>query len=161
MRLRFSQQAREVTMSATGLDVFEKTLQTTHIWLGEIMEQHGPDRKVAWHILTVVLRVLRDRLPPEIAAHLGAELPLIVRGAYYDQYRPNHPPDKGTRSLDEFLARIAEGMKDTRPVDPADAARSVFRVLARHVDLGQTAKVRDTLPKEIQSLWPDSVGARE
>ncbi|SDZ22353.1 Uncharacterized conserved protein [Sinorhizobium meliloti] len=71
-------------MSATGLDVFEKTLQTTHIWLGEIMEQHGPDRKVAWHILTVVLRVLRDRLPPEIAAHLGAELPLIVRGAYYD-----------------------------------------------------------------------------
>ncbi|RVP43789.1 DUF2267 domain-containing protein, partial [Sinorhizobium meliloti] len=80
-------------MSATGLDVFEKTLQTTHIWLGEIMEQHGPDRKVAWHILTVVLRVLRDRLPPEIAAHLGAELPLIVRGAYYDQYRPNHPPD--------------------------------------------------------------------
>lgn len=46
-------------MSATGLDVFEKTLQTTHIWLGEIMEQHGPDRKVAWHILTVVLRVLR------------------------------------------------------------------------------------------------------
>ena len=55
-------------MSATGLDVFEKTLQTTHIWLGEIMEQHGPDRKVAWHILSVVLRVLRDRLPPEIAA---------------------------------------------------------------------------------------------
>ena len=34
-------------MSATGLDVFDKTVQTTNIWLGEIMEHHGPDRKVA------------------------------------------------------------------------------------------------------------------
>jgi uncharacterized protein (DUF2267 family) len=148
-------------MSTTGLDVFDKTLQTTHIWLGEIMEHHGPDRKVAWHILTAVLRALRDRLPPEVAAHLGAELPLIVRGAYYDQYRPNHHPDRSTRSLDAFLASIAEGMKNSRPVNPAEAAKSVFKVLTRHVDLGQTAKVRDTLPKEIRALWPDSVGATE
>ncbi|WP_026621655.1 DUF2267 family protein [Ensifer sp. WSM1721] len=146
-------------MSATGLDVFDKTLQTTNIWLGEIMEHHGPDRKVAWHILNVVLRALRDRLPPEVAAHLGAELPLLVRGAYYDQYRPNHQPDKATRSLDEFLATIADGLKNTRPVNPTEAAKAVFRVLARHVDLGQTKKVRDTLPKEIRALWPDSVGA--
>ncbi len=75
-------------MSATGLDVFDKTLQTTHIWLSEIMERHGPDRKEAWHILSAVLHALRDRLPPELAAHLGAELPLLIRGAYYDQYRP-------------------------------------------------------------------------
>lgn len=147
-------------MSTTGLDVFDKTLQTTHIWLGEIMEHHGPDRKVAWHILTAVLRALRDRLPPEVAAHLSAELPLIVRGAYYDQYRPNHRPDKATRSLDDFLASITEGLKGGRPVNPAEAAKSVFQVLSRHIDLGQTAKVRDTLPKEIRALWPDSVGTK-
>lgn len=148
-------------MSATGLDVFDKTLQTTNIWLGEIMEQHGPDRKLAWHMLSVVLRALRDRLPPEVAAHLGAELPLLVRGAYYDQFRPFHRPEKATRSVDEFLAIIADGLKDSRPVNPAEAAKSVFRVLARHIDLGQSAKVRDTLPKEICALWPDSVGASE
>ena len=28
-------------MSATGLDVFDKTLQSTNIWLGEIMEKMG------------------------------------------------------------------------------------------------------------------------
>ncbi|WP_331371585.1 DUF2267 domain-containing protein [Sinorhizobium chiapasense] len=148
-------------MSATGLDVFDKTLQTTNIWLGEIMEHHGPDRKVAWHILNVVLRALRDRLPPEVAAHLGAELPLLVRGAYYDQYRPNHRPEKAMRSLDEFLDCVADGMKPGRPVNPAEATKSVFQVLARHIDLGQSAKVRDTLPKEIRALWPDSVGTKE
>lgn len=148
-------------MSATGLDVFDKTLQTTNTWLSEIMEDHGPDRRVAWHILNVVLRALRDRLPLEVSAHLGAELPLLVRGAFYDQFRPSLQPDKATRSLDDFLAIIAEGMKDSRPVNPAEAAKSVFKVLTRHIDLGQSAKVRNALPKDIRALWPDSVGAAE
>ena len=33
-------------MSSTGLDVFDKTLQTTHIWLDELMQEIGPDRGV-------------------------------------------------------------------------------------------------------------------
>ena len=33
-------------MSATGLDVFDKTLQTTNIWLDEVMSVLGPDRQV-------------------------------------------------------------------------------------------------------------------
>ena len=41
-------------MSTTGLDVFDKTLQTTNIWLDEIMDVVGPDRGVAWHVLGAV-----------------------------------------------------------------------------------------------------------
>jgi uncharacterized protein (DUF2267 family) len=146
-------------MSATGLEVFDRTLQITNTWLNEIMADHGPDRRVAWHILGVVLRALRDRLSAELGAHLGAELPLLVRGAFYDQYRPSELPDKA-RSLDAFLERISNDLKSIRPVDPADAARSVFQVLARHIDLGQSAKVCAALPKEIQILWPESVGVK-
>ena len=47
-------------MSATGLDVFDKTLQTTHIWLDEMMAKLGPDRQVAWHVLGAVLHALRE-----------------------------------------------------------------------------------------------------
>ena len=63
-------------MSATGLDVFDKTLQTTHIWLDELMQDEsiGPDRQVAWHVLGVVLRAIRDRIPLELAVHLGSQL---------------------------------------------------------------------------------------
>ena len=75
-------------MSASGLDVFDKTLQTTHLWLDEIQAELGPDRQVAWKVLSVVLHKLRDRLPVQLAAHLGAELPLLVRGVYYDQFQP-------------------------------------------------------------------------
>lgn len=66
-------------MSATGLDVFDKTLQTTHIWLDQITARIGPDRQLAWKVLSIVLRQLRDRLPVELAAHLSAELPILVR----------------------------------------------------------------------------------
>ena len=52
-------------MSATGLDVFDKTLQTTNIWLDEITERIGPDRQLAWKVLSVVLHKLRDRMPVE------------------------------------------------------------------------------------------------
>jgi uncharacterized protein (DUF2267 family) len=144
-------------MSASGLDVFDKTLQTTNIWLDEIMADLGPDRQTAWHVLSVVLRALRDRLPADLAAHLGAQLPLLVRGTYYDQYSPSDPPDK-TRSLENFLERIAEGLALDRPINPTNAAKSVFAVLAHHIDLGQSAKVRNALPKTIQALWPESVG---
>ena len=141
-------------MSATGLDVFDRTLQTTHIWLNEIAEVLGPDRQLCWRTLGAVLRALRDRLPLDLAAHLGAELPLLVRGAYYDQWRPAAQRDK-TRTLEPFLERIADDLSDLRPINTQNAVRAVFSVLSRHIDAGQTAKVRDALPEAIRKLWPD------
>lgn len=99
---------------------------------------------------------MRDLLQIELVANLGAGLPLLVRGAYYDRYRPRDLPTS-SRSLEDFLQRVAEEIKSTRPVNPEDATRSVFKVLARHVDLGRLVKVRDALPKQIQALWPESV----
>jgi uncharacterized protein (DUF2267 family) len=145
-------------MSASGLDVFDKTLQITNTWLSEIMTDIGCDRHVAWHLLGAVLRTVRDRLPAELAAHLGAELPLLVRGTYYDQYRPTEQPDV-TRSLDEFLDRVQQGLKSTPIVEVDDAARSVLRVLSRHIDAGQVIKVRDALPKGIRTLWSNTSAA--
>jgi uncharacterized protein (DUF2267 family) len=140
-------------MSATGLEVFDKTIQTTNTWLGEIMETLGPDRQVAWHVLGAVLRTVRDRIPLGLAAHLGAQLPLLVRGAYYDQWRPSEQPQKW-RSLDEFFSIISAELSNVRPVNVRDAARSVFQVLNHYVDPNQVAKVREALPEDVRRLWP-------
>jgi uncharacterized protein (DUF2267 family) len=145
-------------MSATGLDVFDKTLQQTNIWLDEVMETVGPDRQVAWHALGAALRALRDRLPVDMAAHLGAQLPLLVRGLYYDQWRPAETPTK-ERSREEFLAHVSEGLRNIRPVDVTDATRAVFQVLNHHVDPGQVGKVRGALPEPVRNLWPGNQAA--
>ena len=113
-------------MSATGLDVFDKTLQTTNSWLDEISQTLGPDRKLAWKVLSIVLHKLRDRIPVDLSAHLGAELPLLVRGTYYDQ------PDR------EGAARVARGR-----------ARVVALGRGKR---GPTARARGTRP--LSSLKP-------
>jgi uncharacterized protein (DUF2267 family) len=143
-------------MSATGLPVFDKTLQTTNIWLDEIMARLGPDRQVAWKVLSTVLHKLRDRLPVEAAAHLGAQLPLLVRGAYYDQFEPARQPSD-CRTREEFVAEVAEWLADTRPVDPEAAIAAVFAVLTRHIDAGQMAKTMSVLPDPVRQMWGNAV----
>lgn len=141
-------------MSSTGLEVFDRTLQTTHIWLDEISEDLATDRHTAWHVLGAVMRSLRDRLPPELSAHLSAELPLLVRGCYFDGWKPGRENLK-LRSLAEFLEKVSDGLANTKPIGSLDASRSVFAVLDRHLDHGQMEKIRHALPEDIRGLWPD------
>jgi uncharacterized protein (DUF2267 family) len=154
-----SQQRRAelAAMTGTGLDVFDKSVQTTNIWLQEICEEIGPDKQIAWHVLGASLRALRDRLQPELAAHLAAELPLVVRGAYYDRYRPSEQP-RLTRSRDEFVKSIETDLANIRPVNADQATQCVFQVLNRHIPKGQIDKVRATLPEEIRDMWPEPDG---
>lgn len=139
-------------MSSTGFDLFDKTIQTTNIWLDEISERIGPDRQLAWKVLSTVLHKLRDRLQPDLAAHLGAQLPLLVRGAYYDLYEPSKQPVENAGG-DEFVEDVARWLSDARPVDPRDAIATVFDVLDRHISKGQLDKVWNALPKNIRTLW--------
>jgi uncharacterized protein (DUF2267 family) len=139
-------------MAATDLGVFDKTLQTTNIWLDEIMERLGPDRQVAWKILSTGLHKLRDRLTIGLAANLGAQLPLLVRGAYYDQFESAKLPTD-CDNQEEFSAEVAEWLSDIRPVDPDDAVRAVFSVLSHHVSAGEIVKVRNALPKSLRQSW--------
>ena len=47
-------------------------------------------------------------------------------------------------------------LENIRPVNVQDGTRAVFHVLSRHLDRGQTVKVRDSLPEDIRrSLWPE------
>src|SRR5205807_10234757 len=77
--------AKGTRMSTNGLDVFDKTLQTTHIWLDEIIEDLGTDRHTAWYVVGVVMRTLCDWLPPNLSVHLSAELSLLVCGSFFVQ----------------------------------------------------------------------------
>jgi Uncharacterized conserved protein (DUF2267) len=86
---------------------------------------------------------------------LGAQLPLLVRGTYYDQWVPAEEPQKW-RSEEEFLAVLSEKLRSTRPVAPAQAATAVFMVLNHRLDPGQVGNVRQSLPQDVRKLWPVS-----
>jgi uncharacterized protein (DUF2267 family) len=140
-------------MTQTSLAPFESTLQTTNIWLNDVLERLGwGDHHRAYHALRAVLHALRDRLPVDQAAALAAQLPMLVRGFYYEGWHPHGKPVK-ERHKEDFLAHIAAAFRGDPEVDPEDVARAVFQVLAKHVTGGEIEAVKRSLPAEIRSLW--------
>ena len=117
------------------------------------MAHLGPDRQRAYHALRAVLTPLRDRLTVEAAAHLSAQLPLLIRGIYFEGWHPAHKPTK-ERSKEEFLGQIAARLQGVEPINPETAARAVLEVLERNIDPAEAAQVRHMLPKALQELWP-------
>ena len=98
-------------MSATGLDVFDRTLHKTNLWLNDVMQELGADnRHQAYRALRATLHALRDRLTIDEVADLGAQLPMLIRGFYYVGWDPSGKPLR-ERHREQFLARIAEVFK--------------------------------------------------
>jgi len=72
-------------MNDTQVAALDHTIQETNTWLKKARgRDHLGDRPHAYNALRAVLHVLRDRLTPEQAVHLGAQLPTLVRGIYYE-----------------------------------------------------------------------------
>jgi len=122
------------------------------------MSELGSDRQTAWHVLGAVLRAVRDRLPLGLAVHLGAQLPLLVRGLYYDQWHPSEQTLKA-RSAEAFLDHVVSGLTGSRLVGPEAAAQAVFHALAHYIDPNQVQNVYQALPEQVRLLWTS--GGRE
>jgi len=140
-------------MSTTGLDVFDRTLQSTHIWLNEIGQQIGPDKQRCYHALRGVMFALRDRLSVEEAFHLSAELPMLVRGILWERYRPTGKPEK-SRWRDDFLENLSNELGHVAPMNALDASKAVFDVMERHIPQGELDDIKHMLPEHVRNLFP-------
>ena len=139
----------------TGLDTFDKTVQESNLWLKDVMERLNTyDRHRAYSTLRAVLHALRDRIGPENAAHLGAQLPMLLRGLFYEGWDPSQKPTK-ERHEAAFLAHIARELpRATEPGEVEDGAYAVLDVLSKHIDRGAAIKLAAILPQELRRFWP-------
>jgi uncharacterized protein (DUF2267 family) len=140
-------------VSMTGLEVFDETVHKTNAWLKEIANALDLERHGAYHVLRAVLHTLRDRLTVEETAQLGDQMPMLVRGIYYEAWHPAGKPEK-IRSREEFLSKISGRIAMKQSIDPENAARAVFRTLEHHISAGEIRDVMQVLPEDIRALWP-------
>lgn len=140
-------------MTTTGLDVFDTTLQHTNLWLKELMNDLGIDRKHAYKVLTATLHAVRDRVGPENAIHLGAQLPMLVRGFYYEGWHPAGTPMRA-RHTDDFLDYVSGDAFRGLGIDPERAVRAVLEVMSKKLDPSEVEKLIKLFPKELRELWP-------
>jgi uncharacterized protein (DUF2267 family) len=146
-------------MSKNSLQVFDKTIQETNHWLKVLMEELQTDnRRLAFSVLRAVLHTLRDRIGLENAVHFGAQLPMLLRGAYYENWHPANTPTH-ERHYGEFLDHIDAYLPESSPVAVQDAAKATFAMLAQTIDPAEFEKVLQLLPAEIRIFLPDRKSA--
>jgi len=139
---------------STGLDTFDRTVQESNLWLKDIMERlETGDRHHAYSTLRAVLHALRDRIGAESAAHLGAQLPMLLRGLYYEGWDPTGKPTK-ERHEEAFLARIAGELPRAQEGEVEQGAYAVLDVLSKHIDRAAAAKLAGMFPLELRKFWP-------
>jgi len=139
-------------MSEQGLETIESTTQKTHEWIARVAETEHMEKREAWKALRAVLHTVRDRLPVDIAVHFGAQLPMLIRGLYYEGWEPSRMPIKLT--LREFLDAIQQRIVAERVFDPVDVTQDVLSVVASYVGDGEMEKVKHSFPRDMQNLFP-------
>jgi len=144
-------------MSMTGLEAFDTAVHKTNTWLNDLMLVLGwQEKQKAYLAMRAALHALRDRLTTDEVAQLGAQLPMLMRGFYYEGWDPSDKPLK-ERHRDQFLARIAQEFPGDECNDPERVARAVFLTLASRVSAGEIEDVQQVLPAELKDLWPEPV----
>jgi uncharacterized protein (DUF2267 family) len=141
-------------MSAAGLESIDHTVQLTHVWINDLDARlHWNNKARSYRLLRCTLHALRDWLQVDEATNLAAQLPTLLRGVYYEQWRPATVPVK-QRGKADFLARIDAGFRNDPLPDTEFAVTAVFGLLSEKVTGGEIADVRKALPADLRALWP-------
>ena len=141
-------------MSVSHAETFGHTMHTTHVWLNDLMEELGwDDHHRTYLALKASLHALRDRLTVEEVAHLGAQLPMLIRGFYYEGWSPAGKPLK-ERHKDDFVAHVRKYFRKDEDVNPEAIVRAVFKMLSKRVTEGEIEDIKHIMPPELRALWP-------
>jgi len=143
-------------MSLSSIPVFQNTFRKTEEWIDEIMNLlDWADQKRAYKALREVLHTLRDQLTVEEATDLAAQLPMLVKGIYFDGWNPTGKPNR-MRSSEEFVAAVNKHFPDPETseyIDPEDITRAVLKVISSHVSTGEIRDIVACLPEKVRGLF--------
>ncbi|MFB9831327.1 DUF2267 domain-containing protein [Actinoallomurus acaciae] len=143
-------------MTQTGYSSFDTTLHKTNRMLRQIEESCGwpkERRNQSYNALRAVLHAVRDRLTVDEAAHFAAQLPMLVRGLYYDGWHPSEVPVKMHR--EEFLDHIRREMPPYEVEGGVEKlVSSVTQALRLYVTDGEWEGIKAELPKDLAAMLP-------
>lgn len=140
--------------------VFDAHLETATAWLDELidnLELDPADHTHALRALRAGLHAIRDRLPAAEVVDLAAQLPVLIRGIYYDGWTLQNDPTR-IRDRAAMIARVQEELASDPRLDPVDVLRAVIHLLVEHVSPGEIRDVLSTLPRPVAMLWQDLTG---
>ncbi len=146
-------------MPLSNVQSLNRSAHKTQLWLKELSERgHLDNEQQAYSVLRAVLHALRDRLTVDETANFAAQLPMIVRGVYYEGWKPSVTPIK-YKDRTEFYERIRQELRDKTDVDVAHGTDAVFALLTEKVTAGEMVNLREMMPPDLRLLWPAPASA--
>lgn len=140
-------------MNGTILSNFTHAAQQAQQWVNELAEDLDWDERRAYRLLRSVLHALRDWLSPEEMTDLSAQLPVLIRGVYFEGWSPNDGQARERKKKD-FVNRVQDDFADDILYDGDVAVAAVFRLLDRHISQGEIDDVRNSMKKSRRQFWP-------
>jgi uncharacterized protein (DUF2267 family) len=128
--------------------------QNAQSWLDALAQQLAcGDLRTAYLALRAVLHLLRDRLPLPEAVALGAQLPLLIRGIYYEGWRP-HAPTPHARHVEEYLGLVERGLDGASvKLHPQHVVDAVFDQLKARLSAADLERVVPAMPPGMRLLF--------
>ncbi len=136
-------------------NVFASSAEKGNAWIrdlacvGDFDSQHQ-----AYQVFRAVAHALREQLPIEASAHLAAQFPLVLKGVYYEGWRPDAlHVHAGT--LPEFYKVVASGYAG-KPLDPKRMSQAFFGALALNISEGEMNKIKSYLNHKLRPMLPST-----
>jgi uncharacterized protein (DUF2267 family) len=148
-------------MKFTGFEVLDATIQRSNAWLNELMQElNWTDRRQTYVAFRCVLHALRDHLSLQNAVYVGEQLPILIRGFYFEHWDVSGKP-RALRSRHDFCASVSADLsRDGRRASDAETIiRAVFRLLDRKATDGEIDDIQHVLPPALTDLWPPALRA--
>lgn len=145
-------QHKERALKITGQTTLDHAPQVVAEWLNELREDMGwVDKGRTYLLLRTGLHVIRDSLPETEAADIAAQLPLLLKGIWWDGWSPSRAHSVIGR--DAMLRAVAQHFVNDPLDEPEVALRAVHDLLARHVSAGEMQQADASMRKNVRGLW--------
>jgi uncharacterized protein (DUF2267 family) len=131
---------------------FTHAAEQAQQWVNELARDLDWNEQSAHRFLKAVLHALRDWLLPEEMADLSAQLPTLIRGIYFEGWKPAE--STWERKKRDFVICVRNEFGYELEVDFDKAIGAVFRLLDRHISHGEIVQVRSSMKKSLRNLWP-------
>jgi uncharacterized protein (DUF2267 family) len=142
-------------MTATGLSSFDATVHKTNEILHAIADAEGWPREPhnrSYQSLRAVLHAVRDRLTVDEAADLASQLPVLVRGVFYEGWVPSQVPMKMDR--EEFLQRVRSELPFDVEGGIEQLVTADLQALRRFITEGEWDDIASVMPNDLKQLLP-------
>jgi len=135
------------------ISVFDRTVQKSESWISEMhADLKWMTADSVYHLLRATLQTLRDQLNTNEIAQLASQLPLLLRGTFYECWNPK-TNTKGI-SKQDFLESVHHklGPIEHLNFDLESGVSVALKVIFNHLSQGEIKDVLSSMKPSLKEF---------